>query len=486
MTKARLQAEAADGPVEPDPEPSNSAIQQQPYGRNAGDAVSPLSFVQDSSKPTGFQGRVSPHTPTPFQGRISPHTPTPFHDRISPHTPTPIVTARHEGMARPQPRDSWQQTGGGMDGWETASLASTTNSEYLGSESAYSSGYHQQDDCPGGVPFNRSRSYGGGGYEQQEARAPYFASSSPFSDLGSGQNRRRATTLSPRPGPALTYLHEDRPLGNAATSAGLPTFDSAAKGFPGIRTINSDTFNNEPSSQSSSPARFWNSPGGVIGDGLSNRPRTASAPTVRSVSQPSDEFTARGNDPLTRLPSTHSLRMGGESSGEPLNAGFDSALGLSTTGGGGNGDDFSSVFRQPTCGVQRPPPGLFPDAQPSTPGLLTGSRSNDFGFGDGWGQPSLGSRSQEFQTRERAHTDGEALLADSLGSMLNVSAPRQPSIGHNTFVSRIDPEIDFNRRRAATSSPVSASHGIHEAFSTPNGSLFERDGAFRDDKSRYM
>jgi hypothetical protein len=78
------------------------------------------------------------------------------------------------------------------------------------------------------------------------------------------------------------------------------------------------------------------------------------------------------------------------------------------------------------------------------------------------------------------------LLADSLGSMLKVSATRQPSIGQNTFVSRIDPEIDYNRRRAAASSPVSPSQSSREAFASPNGGLFERGGAYRDDTLGFM
>jgi len=462
MTKARLQAEASEGVVEPENQPSNLALQQHPYGRGAGEAVSPLGFVvQDPSR--------APGTPLGFQGRMSPHTPN-------------GSMIREGGMT--QPRDLWQQSSG-LEGWETGSVASTQNSEYLGSESPYSSAFQRQDDFPG-VPFNRSRSYGGG-YEQPESQSPYFASSSPFADLNSCQNRRRASTLSPRPVPGLTYLHEDRPLGNTATNVGLPAFDSAVKPRPRVRTINSDTFHNEPNSQSSSPTRLWASPiGGVIGGGLSNRPRTASAPTVRSVSQPSDEFLGGGNVSLARPPSTHSLGLGGEISGDLSNTAFDSALGFSTGGGGNGGNDgFSSVFRQP-AGIPRPPPGFFPNNEPPASGMLIGSRSNDFGWDDGWGNPSLGSRNQEYQPRERSHTDGEALLADSLGSMLNLSANREASLGHNTFVSRIDPEIDFNRRRAA-SSPVPPTRGTHQAFSAPNSVLFDRGGAaFRDDRSGFM
>ena len=463
MTKARLQAEAAEGVIDGDSiQPSNVALPHQPYGRGNGEGVSPLGFVHDQCANSYPHARNQVMAPGMHLGSISPH---------QPH----MMMAGRDGNF--QPRDSWQQSSG-LDGWESASVASTANSDYLGSDSPYSSGFQQQDDFSG-VPFLRSRSYGGG-YDQQESRAtPYFVSSSPFAELTPGQNRRRASTLSPRPGPGLTYLHEDRPLGSAATAGGLPSFDSSSQPLPRIRTINSDSFN-ETGSQSSSPARFWTGPsGGVIGDGLSNRPRTASAPTVRLVSQPSDEIKRGGHDPLARLPSSHSLGLGGEGA-------FDSALGLSTTGSveDRGTEDLSSVFRQPTA-PPRPPPGLFPNSESSGPGWLGVSRSNDLGFDDGWGKPSIGFRDQEYQSRERAHTDGEALLADSLGSMLNISANREASLGHNTFVSRIDPEVDFNRRRAATSSPVSPSYGIYDALSAPDCALFER-GALRDDKSRYM
>ena len=269
MTKARLQAEATEGSLDSDEQPSNVALPQQPYGRGPGEAVSPLGFVHEQGKPPPFGGRISPHTPT-----------------------TPVL---REGFTQtPQLRETWHQSNG-LDGWDTGSVAS---SEYLGSESAYSSSFQQQQDDYSGVAFSRSRSYGAGGYEQRESRSPYFPPSSPYSEVGSGQNRRRASTLSPRPGPGLTYLHEDRPLGNAPNNAALPSFDSAIKPRPRIRHVNSDTFNYESSSLNSSPARVWPRQTSAIGGDIPNRPRTASAPTVRPVSQPSDQFSARVNDPL--------------------------------------------------------------------------------------------------------------------------------------------------------------------------------------------
>lgn len=464
MTKARLQAEASDGSMEP--ENKNVAFQQQPsFGRGAGDAVSPLGFVHEP-KPIG----------TPTGG---------FHGRISPHTPNGSMMREGYQIATPQSRDLWPQTNGFDGGWDTASVASTSNSEYLGSEAGLSPSFQQQQDDSIGVPFSRSRSYGGG-YEQAEPRSPFFAANGPFADLSSGQNRRRASTLSPRPGPGLTYLHEDRPLGDSASNVRFPASNSAIKPRPRVRTINSDigAVASEPSpyTDSSSPTHLWASPsGGVIGESWSNRPRTASAPTVRSVSQPSEEF-LHGRNPLVRPPSTHSLGLGGDFS----NTAFDDAMGLSTGGGESGGqDDFSSVFRQPAS-VPRPPPGLFPSSEPPVPPsrTLNGSRSNDSGWSDAWNQ--LAPHHQEYHPRERSHTDGEALLADSLGSMLNISSGRQPSIGQNTFVSRIDPEIDYNRRRAVTSSPVSPSQRSYEAFTSPNGGLFERTGSFGGDKSGFM
>jgi hypothetical protein len=95
----------------------------------------------------------------------------------------------------------------------------------------------------------------------------------------------------------------------------------------------------------------------------------------------------------------------------------------------------------------------------------------------------------------RAHTDGEALLAENLRSILNQSGARGESetfLGQNAFVSRIDPELDFNNRNTSAASPmsrfstISPSQNSHETFpSTTENSPLER-GFFNDEKPRFF
>jgi hypothetical protein len=92
----------------------------------------------------------------------------------------------------------------------------------------------------------------------------------------------------------------------------------------------------------------------------------------------------------------------------------------------------------------------------------------------------------------RAHTDGEALLADSLRSILNLSGARDESdstLGQNAFVSRIDPELDFNHNTAvsptARFSTISPSQGSLETFPSTDNSPLERD-FYQDEKQRYF
>lgn len=468
MTKARLQAEAAESV--PEAQPSNLSFPVQPYGRDSRES-SPVVLGHDiPAYPHTNTLSNTPGMPSGFQGRISPH------------------------------HSSWQQPMG-VEGFETTSVASINSavgSDYHGSDSAFSSGVaglQQQDD---GFAFSRSRSYGGG-YEHhsiEKVTRPY-ASVNPFSDFPAGQNRRRASTLSPRPG--LLYLHEDRPLGNAATEAGLASFEPSGRVYPRVGTIGSDTLYSEPTSysQGSSPARFWTvQSGGVIGqEGLSNRPRTASAPSIRTVSQPSDGLFGYGSKPVARLPSTESLGAGGASGVMP-NTAFEGVFDVSSGAGTNRGsDDFASVFRNPcVVGSHRPPPGFIPNVESSGSGFLSvsASRSHEFGLDVGWGSSSLTSESHQHPTRMRAHTDGEALFADSLRSILNFSGARgesDSSLRQNGFLGRVDPELDFNHNTAvsptARFSTISPSQGSLETFPSTDNSPLEPDN-YQDEKQRYF
>jgi hypothetical protein len=254
-------------------------------------------------------------------------------------------------------RDSWQQSSGLEQAWEStsvASLNSTAGSEYLGSESAFSAGKQGAFEE---VPFGRSRS------------SPAYVSGP--SSLDFAANRQRAMTLSPRPGSVLGNLHEDRPM----MSGHVIGFDAA----PG-------------SSRGSSPATLWASPKtGLVGMPF-NRERTASAPSIPTIPNSSSE------DPPARR--DHSF----PSYGTPNSTSVPGMALVNTSA------DFSSVFRESPGKGMRPPPGLFPRATESTASSSVFD-SSDAGLDSTWGQPS-------FLT---SHALDEAALAESLGTILQMS-----------------------------------------------------------------
>jgi hypothetical protein len=198
--------------------------------------------------------------------------------------------------------------------------------------------------------------------------------------------------------------------------------------------------------------------------------------------------------PVARNPSTQSLGVALE---DKPNTSFEAVFGISSGVGTDHGsDDFASVFRNPTSGggSHRPPPGLSHKVESSGSSLLSAgaSPSHEYGLNDGWGNPSLIAPSHQNQSRMRAHTDGEALLAENLISILNLSGARGESdtpLGQNAFVSRIDPELDCTIRSTSTVSPmsrfptISPSQNSHETFSTKENSPFERRF---DEKPRFF
>lgn len=327
MTKARLQAESS--------EQDNSA--NEPTSRREG---APFSSPQPSlgrTAPPGFEGRS--------QSSNSSLT--------NPITPT------------------WQQTPA-LDAWETASVASMNSSTY-GSESAFPvSGLEE-------IPLGRSRSYGGVFERPRDAPSPTLGSGS-YDFQG---NRRRATTLSPRPG--LSNLFEDRPLATGNEKSSLLSFQAA----PGSQT-------RPGRSRGSSPANVWSSPGGgVIGSGLNlNRPRTASAPS---------------------LPSSYPTTGDSVYQASPASEGH---------------NDFVSVFRNspvPGSGANAPP-GLFPRPESAASTIFETSDQV------AWGSSSVGS--QQGLLIRSSFDEEETELSASLNSILQLSGARDSgsAIGGNNLL----------------------------------------------------
>jgi hypothetical protein len=254
MTKARLEAEAV----------------------HRGDAVSP----PEPRGPVPSTVRVSADYRDQMAGRSAP-SPVPPHSygRLSARSPYP---------------------GDAHEAWESASV-STNASDYPGSESVYSSGVNGNASFNGDevIPFSRSASYPSNSglnrlndWSQHDHPPSHIVAPSSYYD-GSGYalNRRRAATLSPRPG--LSYVHEDLPV----LPGQMPCIPSDFSS-PSLRQQRQmptrarsafvpEALNYGQPSQGIYPAS------GFIGNSTnmeSNRPRTLSAASLPAISHTSEEF----------------------------------------------------------------------------------------------------------------------------------------------------------------------------------------------------
>lgn len=237
MTKARLQAEADEQgktTVTAGPVPSTVSVVPEYRDQHA------MARSQASPLPPGFA-----HT------RLNSGSPYPEAPRLNSGSPYPEVENRYE---------AWSQESRG-DAWETAS-ASTAASDYL-----------PPDTFPAATEdysFGRPRAYPTNANNMQESNQLQSLSPS-FYDGGAGsypQNRRRAATLSPRPG--LTHLHEDRPVLSGDGGPGIPSFSSARRLVPARNRV---TYNNDSYS----------------------RARTSSTTSLPAISHTAEEF---GDTPL--------------------------------------------------------------------------------------------------------------------------------------------------------------------------------------------
>ena len=334
MTKARLQAEAADdgqrgsnhdargvSPLDFEPSVSEGrdrAMSRDSASRNqvrlnngpSSDSMTSIpSLVQvnpahrDHPHKQGRQPQVSP-LPPGFQNFAGSSNPS-----LSAFLETPEQEQSRSSLqdhTRPASatRDSWQPHPRG-EAWESASMTShnsTVVSEYLGSESAYSAGVNgiaqQPSDDMIGVTFNRSRTYSATAPNNSMPNEPSSFENTPTSDNmsygsaffdaavggGSAPNRMRSYTS---PQPAL--IHEDRPHLNGE-DLGMPNFSSG--GRRGSLTRPRHNFSPVMPFSSADNSRYGAN-AGVFGGALndySNRPRTSSTTSLPPMSRTAEEF----------------------------------------------------------------------------------------------------------------------------------------------------------------------------------------------------
>ena len=270
--------------------------------------------------------------------------------------------------------------------WDDASVTSrnsTVASDYLGSESAFSSGvgggFSQAGDDQSGASLGRTQSYPAGygrsfGTQEMTSRentptsVPSPMSTSYFDPSNSlGQNRQRAMTLSPRPG--LSLLHEDRPVFSEEELA-IPSFSSSRhirQPMPSRSRRSFSPILQHQSYTSDSMGSFGSGTSVMIGGGMyENRPRTSSAVSLPAISHTAEEFALDMNGSSRRSSDTSVVRAA------PIQEHASSSLAgttglLGSSGLYGSADTLglvSSVFRNDLGGIPAPPgldhPSLAP------------------------------------------------------------------------------------------------------------------------------
>lgn len=265
-----------------------------------------------------------------------------------------------------------------VDNWDTASIGnSTVTSDYLGSECAFS-GY----DDGSGAHFGRSRSYtGNSGYTATSDMAFYENATSALASpngsffeatVGTVPNRKRAATLSPRPG--LTLLHEDRPF-SSELELGMRSFPSSTR--RPLSFLPDNTFSSPLRPLSSDISGLIGHPlTGIIGEGANdffNRARTSSTTSLPAISHTAEEFALERNA-SSQAAMDPSRGWSAQMQEEIPNSTTASFLGSSSLYGGNNNDlriaasnEVSSVFRNSSnLGLRAPDPskiiGLMDDS----------------------------------------------------------------------------------------------------------------------------
>ena len=378
MTKARLQAEAAEKM------PGDENANGNSMGMERGPS-SPFNGASSNSfQPVPLQSQSMLPEQTSYYHQPAEVSPSPaFHTHHHQSTPLPYDNASQDpnrAMGNQYRTDSYTESN-----WENASVTShnsTVASDYLGSESAFSSGvgggFSQAGDDQPGLSLNRTQSYPIPSRESTPTSLPsplassYFDSSAAAAALAS--NRQRAMTLSPRPG--LSLLHEDRP-GFSDDALGIPSFSSSSRqARQQLPTRPRRSFSPimQPQGYVSDgfAGGFGSNSAGVIGGVVyENRPRTSSAVSLPTISHTAEEFALDGYGGGIR--SSDGVNIGGspiqEHDALSLTGPGESLMSTSSFYGSGDMRSTSSVFRDEYGGISAPP-GLGSSAG------LTGSFMN--------------------------------------------------------------------------------------------------------------
>lgn len=391
MTKARLQAEAAD-------KPDTERQLEIPVDSRR---VSPLDFdsvpeVRESaaSRDSGFNNNSAflHHGPgstssIPSMVQVGQQPRELSFGRQPQVSPIPTVFQNSSsslgGSAFNQPK---------ADGWDSISVAShnsTAASENYGSESVYSGGPSSAYGPPSESEFQYIH---GNGLPGQYGTSSAHASPSLF-DPAIGGNRRRATTLSPR---ALS-IHEDRPIVHG-DELRMPNFTSSSRG----------TLSSRPS-RNYSPVlglddTFLGESAGLapLGGTDLNRPRTSSATSLPLSSHGALDFNRdRAN--------TFSGFSAGQTRGDGLMDSVSNALTENFLRGSRN--DVDNIAAPPGFALNTGP--LRPRAATEFTGVTQrGSYHNGI---DPWGRSQGDNGSSLFAS------EGIDDLTASMGSILKLS-----------------------------------------------------------------
>jgi hypothetical protein len=323
MTKARLQAEAVE--------------QKDGFTGQPNESHAPV----PSTVNVGQQEHRDPHQMS--RSQVSPIPPGFHGHRMNSVSPYPDNLDHQNRFAH----EGWSpESRGGADAWETASVNSAA-SDYLPPDAAFPANFHAGTHSVDDYSFGRTRSYPASGNSNY---APHELIQVPGGAGGAGPtgyydgyspNRRRAATLSPRPG--LTHLHEDRPVLSGDGGPGIPSFSSSSSRRAHLPVRTRGAYN----------ADAYHYP----------RQRTSSTTSLPAISHTAEEF-AGGEESPSLFSQFESLRE-------------DDDAGHSVTG-------LVDVFRGFPAnynGMSSPPPGL--GGGDSDRLVMSTSSSNGFGsFGD--------------------------------------------------------------------------------------------------------
>lgn len=374
MTKARLQAEAAE----------------------KRDTTDPMSSVPSTVRvASDFRERTQ-----------SPHLTSGGTPSYNANTPISLFVENNDFINISQSRESSWAQDARADAWETASV-STATSDFYGSESAYSTGMNgvcSMEDANGVSYIGPSRSFSasnvmGGSQEPPVA----FDSSQQLNVATSGSyfdsqpafttpNRHRAATMSPRMG--LSNLHEDRPFLSSQALLGSPKFPSSSTGLHTPRSrsgVLQEPFKYTQGTDFT-PSRFEE-----------NRARTSSTTSLPPISKTADEFGQEvGNS--TRYPPQIGIL--------PEHAPSPSVTGL------------SNVFRESPRDIVAPPGFANGD--------LGGSRSMGLDSMNGFRESRIRAATWSEPSMDRLgpglighHSHDDSAIVDELASILKLAGAEE-------------------------------------------------------------